>query len=158
MRAHGVRNYPDAKLIDGSIYRNFNPSLNINPSSPAFQQATKKCAHGQPELVGPGWPSSASGTAGFPIATALLVGALLSSSRSPRASTQPTPAFQTPARKCGYRDEQLDEESRSRIAFVRCLCTHGVARLPYPTANGHASAAMVGAQGIDRRCRQSCRS
>lgn len=54
MRANGVPNYPEPKLIDGSIYRNFNPSLNINPSSPAFQQAAKKCAHGQPELVGPG--------------------------------------------------------------------------------------------------------
>ena len=54
MRANGVPNYPDPKLIDGSIYRNFNPSLNINPSSPAFQKAAKKCAHGQPELVGPG--------------------------------------------------------------------------------------------------------
>ena len=54
MRANGVANYPDPKLIDGSIYRNLNPSLNVNPSSPAFQQAAKKCAHGQPELVGPG--------------------------------------------------------------------------------------------------------
>ncbi|MBV9466761.1 MAG: hypothetical protein JO206_13540 [Solirubrobacterales bacterium] len=54
MRANGVPNYPDPKLIDGSIYRNFNPSLNIDPSSPAFQQAAKKCAYGQPELVGPG--------------------------------------------------------------------------------------------------------
>jgi len=54
MRANGVPNYPDPKLIDGSISHNFNPSLNINPSSPAFQQAAKKCGHGQPGLVGPG--------------------------------------------------------------------------------------------------------
>ncbi len=54
MRANGVPNYPDPKLIGGSIYRNFRPSLNINPSSPAFQRAAKKCAQGQPELVGPG--------------------------------------------------------------------------------------------------------
>lgn len=54
MRANGVPNYPDPKLMHGSIYRNLSPSLNINPSSPAFQRAAKKCAHGQPELVGPG--------------------------------------------------------------------------------------------------------
>jgi hypothetical protein len=54
MRANGVPNYPDPTLISGSIDHNFNPSLNINPSSPAFLQAAKKCGHGQPGLVGPG--------------------------------------------------------------------------------------------------------
>jgi hypothetical protein len=54
MRANGVPNYPDPKLIDGSIYRNLNASPNINPSAPAFQHAARKCAHGQPELVGVG--------------------------------------------------------------------------------------------------------
>ncbi len=54
MRANDVPNYPDPTLIDGSIDHNFNPSLNINPSSAAFQQAAKKCGHGQPGLVGPG--------------------------------------------------------------------------------------------------------
>ena len=54
MRANGVPNYPDPTLIDGSIDHNFNPDLNINPSSPAFQQAANTCEHGQPGLVGPG--------------------------------------------------------------------------------------------------------
>ncbi len=54
MRANGVPNYPDPKLIDGTIDHNFNPSLRINPSSPAFQRAAQKCGHGQPGLVGPG--------------------------------------------------------------------------------------------------------
>jgi hypothetical protein len=54
MRANGVPNYPDPTFIDGSIDHNFNPDLNINPSSPAFQQAATKCGHGQPGLVGPG--------------------------------------------------------------------------------------------------------
>jgi hypothetical protein len=54
MRANGVPRYPDPKLIGGSIFRNLNPSLNLDPSSPTFQRAAKKCAHGQPELVGPG--------------------------------------------------------------------------------------------------------
>jgi hypothetical protein len=54
MRANGVPNYPEPKLIDGSIDHNFSPNLNINPSSPAFEQAAKKCGHGQPGLVGPG--------------------------------------------------------------------------------------------------------
>ena len=54
MRANGIPNYPDPKLIDGSIDHNFNRGLNINPSSPAFQQAAQKCGHGQPGLVGPG--------------------------------------------------------------------------------------------------------
>jgi hypothetical protein len=54
MRANGVPNYPDPTFIDGTIDHNFNPDLNINPSSPAFQQAAQKCGHGQPGLVGPG--------------------------------------------------------------------------------------------------------
>jgi len=36
MRASGVPKYPDPTLIDGTIDHNFNPNLNINPSSPAF--------------------------------------------------------------------------------------------------------------------------
>ncbi|MGO9977473.1 MAG: hypothetical protein ACLP01_32705 [Solirubrobacteraceae bacterium] len=54
MGANGVPNYPDPSLIDGEIDHNFNPSLNINPSSPAFQQAAQECGRGQPGLVGPG--------------------------------------------------------------------------------------------------------
>ena len=50
MRANGVPNYPDPKWLNGSIDANYNPSLNINPSSPAFLKATKKCAHGLPLL------------------------------------------------------------------------------------------------------------
>jgi len=50
MRANGIPNYPDPKFIDGSIYGNYNPSLNINPSSPAFLHAATKCTHGQPLL------------------------------------------------------------------------------------------------------------
>jgi hypothetical protein len=51
MRANGVPNYPDPKWLNGSIDANYNPSLNINPSSPAFLKAAKKCAHGLP-LIG----------------------------------------------------------------------------------------------------------
>ena len=54
MRANGVPNYPNPKLIDGSISHNFNASPNINPSSRAFQQAAEKCGDGQPGLIGPG--------------------------------------------------------------------------------------------------------
>jgi len=50
MRANGVPNYPDPKWLNGSIDANYNPSLNINPSSPTFLKATKKCAHGLPLL------------------------------------------------------------------------------------------------------------
>lgn len=50
MRANGVSNYPDPKWLNGSIDANYNPSLNINPSSPAFLKAAKKCAHGLPLL------------------------------------------------------------------------------------------------------------
>ncbi|MGA2930013.1 MAG: hypothetical protein ABSG43_29300 [Solirubrobacteraceae bacterium] len=42
MRANGVPNYPDPKLIDGSIDQEFNGRF--NPDSPAFQQAARKCA------------------------------------------------------------------------------------------------------------------
>jgi hypothetical protein len=54
MRANGVLKYPDPKLIGGSIFRNLSPGLNLDPGSPTFQRAAKKCADGQPELVGPG--------------------------------------------------------------------------------------------------------
>jgi hypothetical protein len=54
MRGDGVPNYPDPTSIDGTIDHNFNPDLNINPSSPAFRRAAKKCGQGQPGLVGPG--------------------------------------------------------------------------------------------------------
>jgi len=50
MRANGVPNYPDPKWLDGSIDANYNPSLDINPSSPAFVKAAKKCGHGLPLL------------------------------------------------------------------------------------------------------------
>ena len=50
MRTNGIPNYPDPKFIDGSIYGNYNPSLKINPNSPAFLKAAKKCTHGQPLL------------------------------------------------------------------------------------------------------------
>jgi hypothetical protein len=42
MRTDGVPNYPDPKLIDGSIDQEFNGKF--NPDSPAFQRAAKKCA------------------------------------------------------------------------------------------------------------------
>jgi hypothetical protein len=51
MRANGVPNYPDPKWLNGSIDANYNPSLNINASSPAYLKAEKKCAHGLP-LIG----------------------------------------------------------------------------------------------------------
>ena len=41
MRANGVPNYPDPKLVDGSIDQEFNDKF--NPDSPAFRQAAKKC-------------------------------------------------------------------------------------------------------------------
>jgi len=42
MRANGVPDYPDPKLIDGSIDQEFNGKF--NPDSPAFEAAAKKCA------------------------------------------------------------------------------------------------------------------
>ncbi len=42
MRANGVPDYPDPKLIDGTIDQEFNGRF--NPSSPAFKQAAKTCA------------------------------------------------------------------------------------------------------------------
>lgn len=90
MRANGVPNYPEPKLINGTIKLSFTAS--INPS---------------------------------------------------------TPAVQTAAKKCGYQDELQAAETSSRIAFVRCMRTHGVAKFPYPTAKGGVSVAMVRARGID---------
>jgi len=50
MRANGVPNYPDPKLIDGSIDLEFNS--NINPGSPAFQRAARKCGKPGVPLAG----------------------------------------------------------------------------------------------------------
>jgi hypothetical protein len=47
MRADGVPNYPDPKLVGGSIDLEFNGEF--NPASPAFQRAAKKC--GKPGVV-----------------------------------------------------------------------------------------------------------
>jgi hypothetical protein len=51
IRANGVPDYPDPKWLDGSIDGNYNPSDNIDPDSPAFLKAAKKCTHGQPTLL-----------------------------------------------------------------------------------------------------------
>jgi hypothetical protein len=51
MRANGVPNYPDPKWLGGSIDANYSASLNLNPSSPAYLNAVKKCGHGLP-LIG----------------------------------------------------------------------------------------------------------
>jgi hypothetical protein len=50
MRANGVPDYPDPKLIDGLIDQEFNGRF--NPESPAFQQAAKKCAKPGVPLAG----------------------------------------------------------------------------------------------------------
>lgn len=60
IRANGVPNYPDPKLINGVIALFF--SSTVNPSSPAFQKAAKKCGYRLPSgLIGAGPPSSAGG-------------------------------------------------------------------------------------------------
>jgi hypothetical protein len=60
IRANGVPNYPDPKLINGVIALFFSPS--VNPSSPASQKAAKKCGYRVPSgLIGAGPPSSAGG-------------------------------------------------------------------------------------------------
>ena len=84
MRANGVPNYPDPKLIDGSIYRNLNPSLNINPSSPAFQQAAKKCTPDSRSWSDQAEPHRrADGNRHEPITAALLAGALSRAAAAP---------------------------------------------------------------------------
>ncbi len=43
MRVHGVPNYPEPKLINGTIKLSFTAS--INPASPAVHTAAKKCGY-----------------------------------------------------------------------------------------------------------------
>jgi hypothetical protein len=43
MRANGVRNYPEPKLINGTIKLSFTAS--INPATPAVRTAAKKCGY-----------------------------------------------------------------------------------------------------------------
>jgi hypothetical protein len=50
MRAHGVPDYPDPKLIDGSIDQEFNGKF--NPDSPAFKHAAERCAKPGVPLAG----------------------------------------------------------------------------------------------------------
>ena len=50
MRANGVPDYPDPKLIDGSIDLEFNGKF--NPDSPAFQRAARKCERPGVALAG----------------------------------------------------------------------------------------------------------
>lgn len=50
MRANGVPDYPDPKLIDGSIDLAFDGKL--NPDSPAFERAAKQCAKPGVPLAG----------------------------------------------------------------------------------------------------------
>jgi hypothetical protein len=104
-------------------------------------------------------------TASFPIAAALLVGALLAGCGGATGGevtrqairrglkTAPcTPATAVPnhpASNCGDHNELQARETRSRIAFARCMRTHGVRNFPYPTARGQVSVAMVKANGIN---------
>ncbi len=76
-----------------------------------------------------------TGTASFPIAVTLMVGALLAGCGASTGS--------------GGRQQASRAQTRSRIAFVSCMRAHGVTRFPYPTADGHVSVAMVRAQGIN---------
>jgi hypothetical protein len=90
MRANGVPNYPEPKLINGTVHISFTTS--VNPT---------------------------------------------------------TPAVQTAAKRCGYQAEQQTEETRSRIAFVRCMRAHGLKNFPFPTPDGAVSVEMVEAAGIN---------
>ncbi len=95
----------------------------------------------------------------FPIATALLAGALLAGcDRSSGGVTHQALHHALKAAgclradgviRCGARDKMLVAETRSRIEFVRCMRTHGVRNFPYPTATGHVSVDMVRARGIN---------
>jgi hypothetical protein len=46
---------------------------------------------------------------------------------------------------------QTAAQTRQRVAFVRCMRTHGVRNFPYPTARGVVSVGMVVAAGINPR-------
>jgi hypothetical protein len=99
-------------------------------------------------------------TASFPIAAALLVGTLLAgcgrssgehvTHREARLAEQPADCKRADGfQKCGNQTELQAAATRSRIAFVRCMRTHGVRNFPYPTATGHVSVEMVRARGIN---------
>ena len=53
----------------------------------------------------------------------------------------------------GGGSQQTAQQARTQLAdelsFARCMRSHGVARFPDPTAQGHLSVEMVQAQGID---------
>ena len=90
MRTNGVPDYPEPRLINGTIRISFTTS--INPT---------------------------------------------------------TPAVRTAAAKCGDQDQLQAEQTRSRIAFVRCMRTHGMLKFPYPTAQGRVPVEMVRVQRIN---------
>lgn len=43
MRTHGVPNYPDPKFSSGGVSQTIGRGSGVDPQSPAFQQAEKKC-------------------------------------------------------------------------------------------------------------------
>lgn len=53
MRSHGVPNFPDPTFSGGHVTLGFGPSSGIDPQSPAFQAAARKCG-GPIAAAGPG--------------------------------------------------------------------------------------------------------
>jgi hypothetical protein len=69
MRASGVPNFPDPGVGGGLLIR---PGSGVNPGSPAFQAAQKRCARFAPaRFRGPGTPTSAQVRKGLAFARCL---------------------------------------------------------------------------------------
>lgn len=132
----GTASFPiTAALLVGALFAGCGGSSGGDVTHPAFHRALQAAAcmrvHGGPSYPD---PKLINGTIHISFTTTV---------------NPTTPAVQTAAKKCGYQNELQAEETRSRVAFVRCMRTHGAAKFPYPTANGHVSIAMVRAQGIN---------
>jgi hypothetical protein len=54
MQKNGVPNYPDPKTINNGTAIQQSVGSGVNPNSPAFQRAEKKCSGGQPATSGGG--------------------------------------------------------------------------------------------------------
>ena len=99
-------------------------------------------------------------TASFPIAAALLVGALLAGCGRSSGGGVTQQAFHRAlkAAACMRADGSGEVRKSNRTAgrrdplthrVRRCMRTHGVKNFPYPTAQGHVSVEMVEAAGIN---------
>lgn len=145
-----------------------NPGTDLAPSAAAFQAGLKACRW-MPSSLTPAQEDQAfqralnaaawmqaHGVPNYP--EPKLINATIKLSFT--ASVNPTTsAVQAAAKKCGYQNELQAEETRSRIAFVRCMRILGVRSFPLSERGAVACGSRWSRPGASTRShQQSCGS